>query len=57
MRFEKADKKDTYLNGYKVDADKSPVVFPPQLQLVRENTTDSYAVFNDMYTMRSLSRG
>lgn len=57
IRFEKADKKDTYLNGYKVDENKSPVVFPPQLQLVKENTTDSYNVFNDLYTMRSLSRG
>lgn len=56
IRFEKADKKDTYLNGYKVDENKSPVVFPPHLQLVKENTTDSYNVFSDLYTMRSLSR-
>jgi hypothetical protein len=59
IRFEKADKKDTYLNGYRVDENKSPVVssVDSQFHLIRENTTVSYNVFNDFYTMRSLERG
>ena len=53
-KFEQQDKRDTYLNGYKVDEDSSPVASPPSLQLVREQTTISYNVFNDPFTMRSM---
>jgi hypothetical protein len=52
LRFEKADKKDTYLNGYKVDKNQSPMI-PPSLQLIKENTTDSYDVMNDIYHLRN----
>ena len=54
LRFEKADKKDTYLNGYKVDKNQSPMM-PPSLHLIKENTTDSYDVLNDIYAIRNRS--
>lgn len=52
-KFQQADKKDKYLNGYRVDENSSPIMFPPSLHLVKQDTTDSYSVFDDLYTFKS----
>lgn len=53
-RFEQQDRRDTYLNGYKLGKDNSPVYHAPGLQLVKERTTIAYNVFNDSYAYRSM---
>lgn len=43
QKFESSDKKDKYLNGYKVDDNASPII-NTDLDLVKENTGKPYDV-------------
>lgn len=49
-KFTKSDKKDKYLNGYKVDENASPLLYP-QLNIVKENTTDPYDIYKKNTTL------
>jgi len=53
-KFTKADKKDKYLNGYRVDEDSSPVV-NSRLHLVKENTTEPYDVDGEILSSLSFA--
>ncbi|CAI2384321.1 unnamed protein product [Moneuplotes crassus] len=52
--FEKSDKKDKYLNGYKVDKDTSNLNIPPSLHIVKGESFAPYSAFNDSYSIRYL---
>jgi len=55
QKFDEADKKDTYLNGYKLDINSTAGI-SPSLHLVRDKSSECYNPFNDIYTYRRICK-